>query len=137
MLWNRYFFPSFVLLVAVAALHWIASDLYYYWTVPWYDIMMHFLGGAWVALAALWLLEMPFSRFFKARVSLTSVVLLSVVVGVLWEVYEIIFGFSDPSAVGYTADTSLDLVMDTIGAALTVWVFGKFMGSGSSDEKHE
>ncbi len=137
MLWNRYFFPSFVLLVVVAALHWIASDLFYYWTVPWFDIMMHFLGGAWVALAALWLLEMPFSRFFKARMSLVSVVLLTIVVGVLWEVYEIIFRFSDPAMAGYAADTLLDLVMDTLGAVATVGVFGRLMKASESEKINE
>jgi len=47
----------FVLGIIIAFLHQSAVALYWYWSVPWFDIVMHFLGGLWVGTCALWFTE--------------------------------------------------------------------------------
>ncbi|MFA6158740.1 MAG: hypothetical protein WC763_03930 [Candidatus Paceibacterota bacterium] len=129
MLWNKYFLPFFALLCLVAILHSVAEVESYYWTVWWYDIMMHFLGGAWVALAILWASEMPFAGFIKSRLSIRSIVLSVIVVGVVWEIYELAFGLTSVHTIGYALDTAHDLVMDTAGAGVVSLVWKRFIKS--------
>ena len=51
--------PLFMLwtfvLVVIATLHILALEFSLYWLYPWFDIMVHFLGGLFTALFALWL----------------------------------------------------------------------------------
>jgi hypothetical protein len=123
MIWNRYFFPSFLVLSLVGLLHWIGSSDFYYWTVWWYDVMMHFLGGVWVALAVLWVSHMPFvPASLKSRISFGSLALSVFVVGLAWEAYELVLGFSCLYDPGYASDTIQDLIMDTLGALCVAMV---------------
>lgn len=123
MLKSRYFIPSFSVLALVGILHWIASAHGYYWTVDWYDIMMHFLGGAWVALVALWIAD-SFPRFSIMRyASLRNILLFVFAFGVAWEIFELIMCFSDPSMPDYKLDTVIDLIMDTLGGLVATKLF--------------
>ncbi len=121
MFFNRYFAPSFALIVLIALLHYLALDRAYYWTIAWYDIMMHFLGGLWVALATIWILRTERLSFFK-KCSWKSVLVAVLVIGVLWEVYEVVFGLTFISDPEYWGDTTLDLIMDLVGGALGIGV---------------
>jgi len=96
-------------------LHYLALDRAYYWTISWYDIMMHFLGGVWVALFALWIFSSRKISFLPTHISFLQIVSLVICVGIVWELYEIMFGLTFVSDPEYWGDTILDLVMDTIG----------------------
>ncbi|PJE74440.1 MAG: hypothetical protein COV01_00165 [Candidatus Taylorbacteria bacterium CG10_big_fil_rev_8_21_14_0_10_41_48] len=115
MFFNRYFVPSFALIIIIALLHYLALDRAYYWTISWYDIMMHFLGGVWVALFALWIFSSRKISFLPTHISFLQIVSLVICVGIVWELYEIMFGLTFVSDPEYWGDTILDLVMDTIG----------------------
>jgi hypothetical protein len=113
---DRHFVFNFWLLVFIAALHNVASFFYFYWTLWWFDIFMHFLGGFWIASVCLWIF---YSNYFRqssrpSRVRLfVFAVLSSIVLGLAWETFELVAGiilFPE-----YIPDSSLDMVMDTIG----------------------
>lgn len=123
MLRSRYFAPSLLVLALVGILHWIASYEGFYWTVAWYDVMMHFLGGAWVALMALWAPAWPLLGWTKAFQSRKNVVLAVVIVGILWELFELQMGFTDLGMRGYWSDTLQDLAMDTLGVLTVVSLY--------------
>ena len=110
------------LIYALLIIHGLALWFYLYWVYAWFDIMTHFMGGLWVGFATIWLFY--YSRFklakdspFFAR-SLITVLLSMLVVGILWEVYEVvtllILGAEFPA--GYLGDTILDVIMDMTGA---------------------
>lgn len=122
MLWNRYFIPFFLVLSGVGFFHWIGTTELYYVSIFWYDIPMHFFGGVWVALAALWVSEMPFAGCVKAHVSMPSILACVLAVGLAWEAYEVIFSIADIHEAGYLFDTSLDLVMDTLGGLSVAFI---------------
>lgn len=42
------------LLIFILSIHILATIYYWYWTVGWLDMPMHFLGGFWVAMAYFW-----------------------------------------------------------------------------------
>ncbi len=72
--------------------------------------MMHFLGGLTLAIFVAWILRIE-SRSFKSFLKLLVCVMF---LGVGWEVFEYVFGIAAPPE-EYLADTSLDIIMDTIG----------------------
>ncbi|HEU4677272.1 MAG TPA: hypothetical protein VFS75_00975 [Candidatus Paceibacterota bacterium] len=109
------FFTAFITLAIV---HLAAVRFFLYWKYLWLDIPMHALGGAVVMLG---LFILPFFRIaLPARLSSFSGSLaLVLLVGVLWELFEVAFGLSLPpgSHESYAADTLTDLVMDLMGGA--------------------
>ncbi len=125
MFWNRYFRPSFILMLVVVALHWLASINGWYWTTNWYDSMMHLLGGLWVFLFALWVAHTKYAQKFLKDLSVRNLLIFVLVVGVLWEIHEIVFGFTDFFDPGYPLDTTKDLVMDMLGGALGAFIYKK------------
>ena len=109
---------AFILLVLVGILNFVANKLYFYWTLHYFDSLVHFLAGITVGLASVWF-------FSRNKVYMTqSSVFLSVfigvfVVGIVWEVFELVYGitsFSD--GMHYVTDTSLDIGMDMVGGVL-------------------
>jgi len=97
-----------IVLVTTAVLHAAGLFLflqYYFW---WYDIMLHFLGGLWVALAFQW-----YAQAQKRLVLILPTILVVLIVGIGWEVFEILVGASRED--NFMFDTSLDMLMDTIG----------------------
>lgn len=121
-------FPPAVLVGLVFLLAIINSAAYYwhlYFHFPWLDIPMHFLGGLWVALYALaWYYGAPLLK--KERGTLFTwmfALSVSMLVGLLWELFELsvdtIIAFSQHNL----GDTLLDLVMDALGACVSAYIF--------------
>jgi hypothetical protein len=112
-----------VLLVA----HSVAQYGFLYWTYRWIDIPMHFLGGVWVALLSVYvLLHTAWGRGHLPQVAQRPfwiAVAGALVLGLLWEWYEIVFKFFNwgwfPDS--YALDTLLDVVMDVLGGVLVGW----------------
>lgn len=94
--------------VAVAALHLAALEWYLYWYYPWLDLLSHFLGGLWIALAAVWLLS-----YASHNVRLLRILAIVAVISIAWEVFEYVAGI--PKEANFVFDTSLDFLMDFIG----------------------
>ncbi len=105
------------LAVALFALNRIALDNYYYWLYWWYDIMMHFLGGCIVGGLAAWA-ALRRDESLSLRQTLIFTLASIVVIGVGWELFEYFTG-QYVGQQGIVLDTTLDLVMDTLGALTT------------------
>jgi len=115
-------FPLFLLFLIflIAILHFLATSFYWYWSIWWFDIPMHFLGGAWVAGVSLWLYFL--SDYFKKNpVNKKKIFLIAILtaglIGFLWEVFE----FSLSQLVVFNSlnswmDTFSDFIMDILGA---------------------
>lgn len=123
MLRQKLFIEQFILIAVIAILHHLAFKFYFYWTVEWFDTFMHFLGGFWVVLFFIWFVF--FSKFIKIDIKqyqnrkiFFMSILVVLVVGLLWEVFEVFASLVSVQERGYAFDTSLDLVMDLIGGAM-------------------
>lgn len=114
----------FTLILFIAALHLFATAFYFYWIFWWYDLVLHFLGGFWVATATLWLvfysgyIKRPRWSFARA---ISLVIVSTIIIGILWEVFEVAVG-ANFHPEGYWPDTSVDIIMDTAGA-LTAYLY--------------
>jgi len=118
MLTSHYFRVSFGLIVLIGILHLIGLHLFLYWPDGYYDILMHFLGGMWVGLTAVWLMFFyPVSRahVFRANAVLATVVISLLVIGTGWEVFEYVYNVTMTGA-NYVADTTADYLMGMAGA---------------------
>ena len=109
-----------IAVLVVLALHALATGLYWYQDLPWFDVPMHFSGGVAVALLvlAIWDLTLEKIHFQKSvgafwRHVITAALILGIValIGIAWEWYE--FAFDQIAFVAYPtlppAQTSLSL----------------------------
>lgn len=122
------FVVLFALLVLIAILHTAATTLFLYWIYPWFDNMMHFLGGLLVGLSALWLVfqsrYMPSAWKHYSPVLVVGVAIIGV--GISWEVFEYVIKSSiQPN---FISDTASDLIMDALGALAGYLVVTRLYG---------
>ena len=123
----------FALMSLIALLHTAATELFLYWLYPWFDTLVHFLGGLFIGLSALWLFFE--SRYFALERSALRAFLVTlgaiIVVGVGWEIFELVAGI--PIEDNFVADTITDLSMDVLGAMLGYLAFKKLYLSVTHD----
>jgi len=123
---ERQFFLFCILLtsIIIAGLHFTALEFYLYWVFPWFDVLMHFLGGFLVALIGIWSLlyvvRMRVWICFSHRNILYTAIGTALAIGIGWEVFEYINGLRIKD--NYVFDTVTDLIMDLFGAMLAYWI---------------
>jgi hypothetical protein len=105
----------------VFSLHTLAVINSLYWVYDWFDIMMHFLGGAFVTLVGLFLYEKFQKKSFftsSSPVILLNLIIFVFIAGLLWETSELLIGATYSEREMYASDTKLDFIMNTIGAII-------------------
>lgn len=113
---NRKILFSYVagIIFLIFLLNLLANKLYLYSSLWYFDMIMHFLGGFWLGLFFFWLFYKDIFPDFKA--SFIVKLLLSVfLVGLVWELYEIVVNASFAKDVFNLSDTISDLVFDMLG----------------------
>ena len=115
-------------MIVLGVLHFIAITFYLYWTLWWFDNLMHLLAGFSGGLITIWFL-FDSGTFFKrspTTLELFLYVLLAVLtVGVAWEIFEYVNKITETESAGeYVSDTIHDLIADALGAigASFVWM---------------
>jgi hypothetical protein len=119
MLKKPLFLEMLLLFAIVVVLDGLARVYHLYWSVYEFDSSVHFVAGAALALFFSWFYF--FSEFFDSKKrSLKKFLLIAILgamfVGVSWEAYEIIFKQTMVSKLDYPYDTTMDLLMDLLGA---------------------
>jgi len=122
-------FPfSVVVLAVLISLHLVGSYYSWYWVYSWFDIVVHILGGLWVASVFLWLSsylgEINSMKEYKVKSFLIALVS-GLLVGVVWELSENLGGITFINLDGYGLDTAFDLVNGALGAILAYFYFVK------------
>lgn len=104
----------FLSLLSVAILHALALQTSLYWVYPWFDMPMHFLGGA---VAGFGFLSWVGERLVPLRhPSFVRTVLFVLFVGIAWEIFELAFGLT--GALVYITDTGVDILLDVTGGVV-------------------
>ncbi len=92
----------------------IGVTLYWYFTIWWFDMVMHFVSGLWTGLffAYVFYIRKPiFSNVFY-------IILLSFLIGVSWEIFEL-YVFNHIGGTPFNLlDTVSDIFFDVAGATL-------------------
>lgn len=114
------FIDAIVVFIILGVLHYFANTYHLYWTIKEFDSIVHFIGGAALSLFFCWFYF--FSDFFEPKnrtlVFFACVsVLGALYFGLIWEMYELVFGNTMVQKVDYPFDLFMDLIMDFLGAA--------------------
>lgn len=120
----------------VGVLQVVALKFFLYWTIWWFDIVMHFLGGFWIALIVLWFYKAFTRNEARSDHGYLLALLGVIVVGVAWEVFEVVAGLTDAEE-NYAVDTIVDLIMDTVGALVAAYIVFRKSIIEVTDRGHE
>lgn len=107
----------FITLITLAVIHTVATEFFLYWRYTWFDIPVHVLGGVCVALG---ISILPFFKIVLPQkyTTLVSYLLIVLMVGATWEIFEYCAGISLIAYEDFFIDTGIDLGMDLVGGVL-------------------
>lgn len=105
------FFLSGILLAVMNAL---GIYFHLYWYYPWFDLVTHTLGGLFVVLSVGVSAQFKWLPTRMQRCPMFFFGTLAIVMA-SWEWYEYYFGISDATDPGFLLDTTLDVIMGTLG----------------------
>ena len=110
-----------LLIFFIFLLNYLATEFHWYSSIWYFDIPMHFLGGFWLGLVAIYLFSLKdFS--FKSILKIFFIVLL---VGAGWEVFEILIDkFITQNSFNFL-DTASDIFFDFAGGLFAIFYFFK------------
>lgn len=128
MLKDPLFKYSFSALVLIWILNHIGGYFDLYMTIWWYDSLLHFLGGLWLGLNAVWIYNTQsyVRKFIYRWSSLVIAVSAAICIGVIWEIYEYVFGIPRSPFMSYPLDVLKDLILDILGGVLAGWFASRF-----------
>jgi hypothetical protein len=113
------------LVITLFFVNYIAVKLYWYYTIWWFDMPMHFFGGFFIGLALIWLLLTKIyakNPSIELSFELIGKILLGVfVIGGSWEIYEILVNNAIAQNPFNTLDTISDVFFDLAGGAFAIY----------------
>ena len=97
----------------------LANYFYWFYSIWWFDMPMHFLGGFWWGLVFVW--------FYRVEeispASIFGIILSVLFVGVLWEIFEFFFYNFIAQNSFNILDTISDVCLDLAGAFFALMYF--------------
>lgn len=121
---KKLFIRLAVLVIVVFLINTLSFKFYWYSSMWWFDMFMHFLAGFWLSLCIIWLLKLE-NFSFK---NILKIILFVLIIGLLWEMYE--FYVDDNIARNgiSTLDSTSDLFFDLAGGfSAILYVTKRFM----------
>lgn len=119
---NYYLLPLFFAIL-LTSLHFIANAYSLYWSLWWYDTALHFLGGILIATMLIWIIYRTEFFSFSKPVSVFFIALGTLVIAIVWELYEYEIGFTYHHFASYGFDTFKDIVSAFSAAILFAIIF--------------
>ena len=108
--------PLVYIILFILTVNFIANKLYWYSSIRYFDMFMHFLGGIWVGLMSLY-----FFTFQRISLKLVVRVLLVVLaVGVGWEIFEFLVNDAFAQNPFNYLDTFSDIFFDLSGGLCAI-----------------
>jgi hypothetical protein len=106
----------FSAVIILALFNNFATYSHAYYNTAWADLLSHFLGGLSMALigAFVFFVLIPYYLNTDSLSRYTIIFLFALIAGLVWEVFEIMFGLSIPKV--DAIDTLSDLSMDILGS---------------------
>jgi len=142
---TKLYFSLFVAF-CIIAVNYYANIYDVYWLFPGFDIPMHILGGFMVGLFTLTGLDhikgskklSIISENFKfIKNKALTVLLATIIVGVVWESIEYCFGLTDGLGAVSRFDTIKDLIDDIIGGVLSIWFWDFIFNKTKITKTHD
>ena len=115
MISSKFFFLLFLIGSSIGILEYFGVFYDLFWILPWYDRVLHVLGGIFVALILSLFIpqEALPKKFFSAKFFLSFFA--TMLVALFWEWYELRTGVTFVSRGGYKIDAISDIFFALIG----------------------
>jgi hypothetical protein len=105
-------------LVAIIALLYVGGlYLELQWRLPWYDYVLHAMGGAWVSIITIGLLY-KLGHITHASHLVFLGIVGALVIGLVWEGFELGLGLTKLDEQGFLSDTIGDFIFDACGSII-------------------
>jgi len=99
----------------------VALKFYWYYSIWYFDMIMHFLGGLWLGLAFFWLFS-----FKELSLKLILKVILGILlIGIFWEIFEILVNKTIAQNPFNILDAVSDIYFDLAGGIFAILYFLK------------
>ena len=105
----------------IFAINYVSMKFYWYFSIWYFDMPMHLLGGFWVGLASIYIFSLKEFNF-KFILKVLICVLL---IGFFWEIFEILVDKSITQDSFNILDTTSDMFFDLAGGGLSIIYFFK------------
>lgn len=99
----------------------LAKQFFWYYSVWYFDMIMHFLGGFWVSLFFMYVFNLSDLSFKNLR----NVILFIFLIGILWEFFEIFVNNYIGQEPFSILDTTSDIFFDLSGGVSAILYFFK------------
>jgi hypothetical protein len=110
-------------IIIITALKFIGDKLHLFTSISFYDIIMHFLGGVWLGIFFVWLFYKEIIKKENLNLVFTKTILLILLVGLAWEVFEV-FNYQIILKNEFdVADTISDLIFDLLGGITSFLIY--------------
>ena len=125
---KRFVVSLSLLVFFIFILNTLAQKFYWYYSIWYFDMIMHFLGGLWLGLVFVWLflVKKAVSQNISSLVDLkliTKILLGVLIIGVFWEIFEFIFNNILAGTSFDSLDTISDIFCDLTGGAFVIFYF--------------
>jgi len=121
---KKFLFSIFYFTLALFVYVLISLKLHLYWISPILDAPSHIMGGIVTAMMLAYFLFTFFPRIQGANLNIT-IFLGVLVVGILWEVFELRFYMTSLSNYGYFTETISDIISNLTGSLIAQYYFIK------------
>ncbi len=110
-----------LLIFFIFLLNYLATKFYWYSSVWYLDMLMHFLGGFWLGLVSIYL----FPSLFKVNPlrSILKIFFIVLFIGIGWEIFEILIDKFITQNSFNLLDTASDIFFDVAGGLVAVFYF--------------
>lgn len=105
--------------------NFLATELYWYSLIWYFDMIMHFLGGLWVGLFFFYVFSY-IESVPKFLILAFEVLIATLVIGLLWELYEYVLNVISLTPWDII-DTSSDVFFDLFGSFVSIFYFLKII----------
>ena len=109
------------LIVAISVFNFLAMKFYWYFSIWWLDMLMHLLGGIWLGLGLIFLFK---TKDFSIY-SIVKITLGVLVIGISWEIFEILVDKATTQNSFNALDTFSDICFAFAGGFISMLYFQK------------
>ncbi len=118
---KRFFIHLALLIFLIFVLNALAGKFYWYYSIWYFDMIMHFLGGLCLGLVFVWLF---WGKEFSSKL-IFKIILGVFLISVLWEIFEVIFNNLLAGDSFNFLDTISDIFCDLAGGVFAFFYFLK------------
>lgn len=119
---KKLFKNLFYLIIVIFVLNALADKLYWYYTIWYFDMVTHFLGGFWIGLAFFYIF---LKKNYINYLDILKIIFFVLFIGIFWEIFEFIVNNYLAQNPFNILDTLSDIFFDLSGGILSILYFLK------------